>query len=191
MKRKPPKKQNSKIRTSTPIGKELEAAEEKKRLREESLKRKNDDKTDKKKLVRRCFSSETTSNNKLKGKKRMKKDAESDSSDDSVDEELSDICGDDELDDVELSFIPPPLPKPSIRAPTIFVAYVGNLAKTKYGTAVCCVLHGTMRRPQVQTRQKTISVTIAHKTKFNFQKKNLICGMYCNFFNQCLVRTIP
>lgn len=137
MKRKPPKKQNSKIRTSTPIGKELEAAEEKKRLREESLKRKNDDKTDKKKLVRRCFSSETTSNNKLKGKKRMKKDAESDSSDDSVDEELSDICGDDELDDVELSFIPPPLPKPS--SPNDICGICGEFGKNEvwYRCVLC------------------------------------------------------
>lgn len=137
IKRKPPKKQNSKILTSTPIGKELEAAEEKKRLREESLKRKNDDKTDKKKLVRRCFSSETTSNNKLKGKKRLKEDAESDSSDDSVDEDLSDICDDDELDDVELSFIPPPLLMPS--SPIEMCGICGEFGKNEvwYRCVLC------------------------------------------------------
>lgn len=113
VKRKGQKKQCSKILTSTPVKEELEIAQEKKRLREENLKKQEKEKTFNKKTVRTCFNEEIQDRKKLKGKQKMKKDATPETSDDSLEEDLSDICDDDELDDINLSFIPPSSATPS------------------------------------------------------------------------------
>lgn len=112
-KRKSRNKQKSEILTSTPIKTKLEEAEEKKRQREEAIKNKErlKDKNKGKGVIRKCFESESSlpsSSKKFKGKKRPPTPESSDSSGD----EVSNICDDDELDDIEevdeFSFAPPP-----------------------------------------------------------------------------------
>lgn len=138
--RKSREKQCSKILTSTPVREELEAAEEKKRLREENLKRKEKEKMAKKKTVRRCFSDETLGTKKFKGKQKLKKETTPESSDDSMDEDLSDICNDDELDDVELSFIPPSVKKPSEPNDTCGICGESGKDKELWFRCVLCSL---------------------------------------------------
>lgn len=149
-KRKYRNKQKSEILTSTPIRTKLEEAEEKKRQREEAIKTKEKlkDKNKRQGVIRKCFDSESSNQSPSKKFKSKKKKPPTPESSDSSENDVSEICDDDELDDIEddieddigLRFIPPAVSQPA--EPNEFCGICGEFGKQRelwYRCVLCSI----------------------------------------------------